>query len=279
MKRCKHCGRRYSQPEGRGDFCCSGCEHVYAMIQENGLGGYYERQDQVGQPPESRPLAEADVDVIREQQMHAEEAGGAELALGVQGMTCMGCAWLIEELARRRRGVRFARVALQSNRLFLGWKPGSFDLCEFAEELHRFGYKMSEPSASSGYTMSPLAMRLCLTLAFSLNGLLLSVAAGMGIGGEGLEYLYTLMILFCLLFAQFIGGAVFLKPAWRGLQLRRLHSDLLPAVLLFVLFITATGRLLLADAGEVAAVLYFMLLSALVFARWLSERLALKRSA
>jgi len=249
------------------------------MIQEGGLGDYYERQDRMGRPLGDRPFESTNSVSINQLQKQAENDAECELTLGVQGMSCLGCAWLIEELARRRKGVLHAKVALDSNRLRLEWNRGEFDLCSLARQLHQFGYKVSGPAGSIGHSISPLAVRLGLTLLFSLNGLLLVAAGTAGVGGSGARQFYDLLILVCLVFTQIIGGALFMRPFWRGLPMGRLHSDALPALLSLALFFPALALPIAPSVGIAFAFAYFLLLPCLVFARWLSDVLLLKRQA
>lgn len=279
MKQCKHCASRYRSANGQGEFCCAGCEHVFEMIRENGLGDYYTRQDRMGQPVGDRPFSGLDYVSINQLQNQAENAYGCKITARVQGMSCLGCAWLVEQLVRRQNGVLSARVALDSSRLSLEWEQGRFDLCKLAEDLHTFGYRLIGDNDSSGLNFSPLAMRLGLTLVFSFNGLLLLAAADNDIGGAGLRQFYNLLIIVCLFFSQLIGGTLFLKPAWRGLMLRRLHSDALPALALFVLFLLALPSLFDSSSRMLPASIYFFFLPTMVFARWLSEVRILKMRA
>lgn len=276
MKQCKHCGSRYPQVNGQGEFCCAGCEHVYRLIQDGGLGEYYSQQDRVGQPVGGRPFDEPNRVSINQLQKQAEAASECKLTLKIQGVSCLGCAWLIEQLSARHRGVLFARVALDSSLLSLSWKRDAFDLCELADDLQSFGYRITGDVASAGYVASSLTTRLGLTLIFSLNGLLLSAAAGVGLGSEALRQFYHLLIVVCLFFTLFVGGPIFLKPAWGALRLRRWHSDALPALLLLALFSLALGAQFFCGPWTVYASLYFTLLPVMVLGRWLSETWMLK---
>lgn len=269
-KKCKHCGTSYPLGKRAGEFCCAGCEHVYQLIQVGGLGEYYRQQDRVGQPVGDQPFDEPDVVLNQQLQKQAETTGGCQLNLNIKGMSCMGCAWLVEQLCERQPGVRRAQVALDANRLSLGWEPGSFDLCALARDLQRFGYRINGDAGTAGNRVSPLVMRLGLTLVFSLNGLLLALAAATGTGGEGLRQLYDLLLAVCLLFSLLIGGAVFLKPAWGALRLRRWHSDAVPALLVLTLFGFALGARLFPGPWLAAASLFFILLPVMILARWIS---------
>lgn len=246
------------------------------MIRDSGFADYYVRQDRAGLPVGDSPFSELNAVPIKQLQKQAENVADCKITLRVGGLSCMGCAWLIEQVARRQKGVVSAKVALNSNRLSLAWRRDSFDLPALAHDLHRFGYKISGDAASGRYKLSPLSLRLGLTLVFSLNALFLLAASRAGIGGAGLQQLYDLLIIICLFFAQLIGGSLFVRPAWRGLLLRRLHSDLLPALILLLFFCLALASLLFRQAWMVPALLYFLLLPSLVFARWLSEAWTLK---
>lgn len=269
---CKHCGSRFQSASGCGEFCCAGCEHVFNLIQVGGLDEYYTQQDRVGQPVGNRPFKDCDFVSINQIQEQAESRGQCALSLNINGMSCMGCAWLVEQLCRRQPGIRTAQVALNANCLSLCWVPGHFNLPALAGDLQKFGYQLSGEVAAAA-AVSPLMRGLGLTLVFSLNGLLLLAAAAAGVGGAGLRPLYNLLIALCLVFAQLIGGALFVSTAWGALRLRQLHSDLLPALLLLSLFTVALLLLLLPQAWLVPAAVYFSLLTVLVFARWLSELL------
>ncbi|PXA03735.1 hypothetical protein DDZ13_10595 [Coraliomargarita sinensis] len=271
MKQCKHCGIPYHRSKGRGEFCCAGCEHVYGMIREGGFEDYYSKQDRAGKPVGDLPFGAVNTVSIKKLQEDAESGPGCQLTVPVQGMFCMGCAWLVEELAGRQPGVLSAKVALDSGRLSLAWEPGDFDLCRLAGELHRFGYRISGEPFSRMASMSPLAVRLCLTLVFSLNGGLLLLASAAGIGGPGLRQFYSLLLVVCLLFAHLLGGTLFLRPAWRGLLLRRWHSDAFPALILLGLLLAALFTVFMPHGGVLFAGAYFVVLPVMVLARWLSE--------
>lgn len=230
----------------------------------------------MGQPVGGRPFEGPDRASMEQLQKRAEAASEPGLTLSIQGMSCMGCAWLVEQVSGHPRGVLFAKVALDSSLLSLRWERDAFDLCELAEDLQRFGYRITDDVASAGYTPSPLITRLGLTSVFSLNGLLVSAVSGLGVGGEGLRHFYNVLSVVCLFFALFVGGTLFLKPAWGALRFHRWHSDAAPALLLLALFALALGSQFSSDPWSVPTFLFFALLPVLVLARWLAERWKLK---
>jgi Cu2+-exporting ATPase len=270
--KCKHCGTRYREEDGHDFFCCAGCKAVYNMIQEGGLGDFYTRQNGVGLPMKDRNTDLPDFVSIRELQAEAEATGGrkSEAVLGVGGLTCFGCVWLVEHLATRREGILAAKVALSSARVHLFWETGKADLVALAKELDAFGYSLKEVWGD-GASLSPLLLRFLLTLMFSINAAIVFGLDALGLGAGGMDPLFSLLLLLSFIFSILVGGQVFFQTAWRAIRMERWHSDLIPAGVLSLLLVGALVNRFL-DGGFVwPAVSYFTLLPLLLLSRWLSE--------
>ena len=271
-QKCKHCGTRYTSGEGDGDFCCSGCAQVYNLIHSGGLEDFYAHQDGVGLPVRKRTAWAPDLVFVNQLQRESEEADvrSCELTLGLQGLTCMGCAWLVETVARRHPGVDSCHVALSSSQMHLTWRRGEVDLSDLANELNRYGYLVTQ-SNFGGVSISPLLLRLILSSVFSLNvGVVLSLTH-FEVGGEGMHQLYSLLVLISLVFVLYVGAQVFFQPAWRAICLGRWHSDLVPSSAFLALF----GWCLVASFSGASAllpvVLYLGLVNLFLFSRWVRE--------
>lgn len=248
------------------------------MIRAGGLEDYYRRQDRVGQPLGEEPFCEVDAVFMEKLQHDAELSKEYKIALGVHGMSCAACAWLIEQLARRQAGVVYVRVTLESNNLQLRWEGPDFDLRRLAQELQKFGYRITGELGLSAARFSPMAVRCGLTALFSLNGLLLGAALKFGVAGADLDLLLKMLIVACLYFSLQIGGMVFLRPAWGALSMGRLHRDLPIAAIFVVLFILSIVSLFLLRNLWFINILYFTLLGSAVAARWFLEGRAMTRA-
>jgi Cu2+-exporting ATPase len=223
--RCKHCATPYTEGSGVDGFCCAGCQQVYMLIQQEGLGDYYRLQDRVAQPLKDRELTDVGVSALRRAQ--AEVEAGAETARSVfeiDGMSCMGCAWLVERLANSQAGCVKAVASLSKHSLTLEWRSADFDLSALGSELFKFGYRMhptpADPDVAS--PVSPLALRCLLTLVFSGNALLLAAYEQFAVpaAGERIELL-GLLSLICLCFTLLLGAAPFFMSVYRATQIRR----------------------------------------------------------
>lgn len=231
-KLCQHCATPYAEDSGVDGFCCAGCRQVYGLIQEEGLGDYYRRQDRVAQPLKDRMLTDLDEAALRRVQSELEAAPGAvEAVFQVEGMSCMGCAWLVERLASKQSGLLEAESSLFAHTVRLRWRAPAFDLAAFAVELWPFGYRLEAKAHPPRSTprLSPPVLRLLLSSVFTGNALLLAAYAKY----IGSSTLANLLSLACLCFTLLVGGAPFFLAAYRAAQIRRWHGDSKVVLLLF----------------------------------------------
>lgn len=199
---------------------------MHELILKEGLGDYYRKQDRVAEPLKDRVLSGVDAEACARTQQTIE-ANGSAVARGyfsVEGMSCMGCVWLIQKLADRRAGVLEVRVSLTENTLAVKWEPGSFELGRLAGELLRFGYRLNpevravEPVRS----LSALAVRTLLVLIFTGNAGLLAALNP----PPAIVPLFHLLSFVCFVFSVIIGATPFFFSVVRAAQIRRWHSDL-----------------------------------------------------
>lgn len=229
---CQHCATPYDEGSGVGGFCCAGCRQVHTLIEEEGLGDFYRRQDRASRPLKDRKLSDLDAAAIRRAQAAAEPGNGAgEAIFRVEGMSCMGCAWLIEHLASRQPGLVEVESSLSAHTVRLRWKASIFGLAAFGAELLRFGYRLeAKPiSPQSAPRLSPLVSRLLLSAVFTGNALLLAAYTYY----IGRSTLANLLSLACFCFTLLLGGGPFFLAAYRAARIRRWHSDWNAVLLLF----------------------------------------------
>jgi Cu2+-exporting ATPase len=125
--------------EGGGEllFCCAGCRGIYRLLHGEGLEEFYRRRaGWVPGPPEagSAPDLEALADSI------IAAGGRNEATLGISGIRCASCAWLIERYLGGRKGVSFARVNFATGRLNIRWDPAAAGIREIAGWIRQLGY-------------------------------------------------------------------------------------------------------------------------------------------
>ena len=145
----------------------------------------------------------------------------------MQGLSCIGCAWLIERLFTRRSGALAIRVDSALGQLELSWKSGDFDVVGFARELQSFGYLVGPPDKAAPPASRALIPRLGLCAAFALNAMLFTLPGYLGMGAEfQFSALFQRLALISGTLSFFVGGSYFFVRSWRSLRESVLHIDL-----------------------------------------------------
>jgi P-type Cu2+ transporter len=264
---CRHCATPFTTDTGVDGFCCAGCRQVYSLIQSEGLGDYYRKQDRSAQPLKDRALADVNLEVFRRVQTEVEEWGTPTQAVfKVEGMSCMGCVWLVERLASNQPGLLEVSTSLTAHTVRLCWLRTEFELPSFAAEISRFGYRIgTEPFRVQSETRpSPLALRLILCAVFTGNALLLVTYAHY----MGESSLLNLLSLTCLIFTLLLGAAPFVLSVYRAAQIRRWHSDWIPVLAIMACLALFGYSLIFASMDlRVGAFLVSLLICILLIAR------------
>ena len=234
MAKCEHCGTEYTPRAAAERYCCRGCEFVAALIAENGFDQFYDlKQGLTVAPVRSRPFEQHDFSWLAPKVAGVEEKAGlrgepARLELALEGISCVGCVWLVEKLFLRRAGAMRAVSNPSNGRLFLEWLPGQCEVEPFLRELCQFGYVAAPAGAVSGdHERRRLGARLGLCGAFALNamGFTLPVYLDMPPDFE-FAALFRLIAFLSATLSMLVGGGYFIDRAWRSLRAGSLHIDL-----------------------------------------------------
>ena len=245
---------------------------MHALIHDAGLENFYALQDRAGRPVEAQGALSAKQLPLDRILKRAEATDdGFRVTLYVLGMTCRGCAWLIERIAARAPGLRAVAVSLTSGRIELAWRDG-FDFDQFQLELGRFGYALSDVGFG-GLSLSPLALRLMLSALFSANGICLLLLREFAVGGASLDGLYQLLILANLVLLVLVGSTVFIRPAWDALRIRHWHSDIPVAAFHSIGFLFSLVEMIAERTNPVFTVSFMLVVPSFLVARLLADRL------
>lgn len=227
---CIHCGTPFQPVKQRVDFCCSGCQFVHGLIVKNGLGQFYDLQRAAGVPVKSSVFQKRDYSWLADMVKTAEREGGpvAALELDLQGVSCIGCVWLVETVFSQKPGALSIQASHGAGRLHLRWQSGTCDVVEFARTLQSFGYSVSPPgkSAKNGENRA-LATRIGVCAAFAMNTMLFTLPGYLGMR-QSFEYapLFGRLALAFSTLSFVVGGGYFFTRSWHSLRNRVLHIDL-----------------------------------------------------
>ncbi len=277
LTECEHCGTPFT-PKADERFCCHGCQYVSQMLHEGGLERFYELKGRQALPPVGSQVFETTesewLEVLQTQSETEGDPRFSNAELGIEGISCIGCVWLIEACFRQLPGALDIRIDPREGLLNLRWQSGVFRLDQFARELHKVGYRLRPSTLQSGNRNSSrqLVNRIGLCAFFLMNTMLFTLPGYLGMGGE-----FFLAPLFQLLGAGFatlslvVGGGYFINRAVQALRTRVLHIDLPIAIGLLAAY---TGSLL-GWASGYTNLIYFDFVATFVFlmlvGRWLQE--------
>jgi len=234
MVSCEHCGTEYAPKTKSERYCCRGCEFVADLISENGFEQFYDLKQGIAVAPvRSRPFEEHDFSwlapKVLEAEAEAEKRGEvARLDLALEGISCVGCVWLVEKLFARHAGSVRAAANPSSGRLHVEWMPGQCELEPFLRELCQFGYVAAPAGSVRGdHERRRLMARMGLCGAFALNTMAFSLPFYLGMPAD-FEFaeLFKLIAFLSATLSMLVGGGYFMDRAWRAVRAKSLHIDL-----------------------------------------------------
>jgi Cu2+-exporting ATPase len=205
-------------------FCCNGCLFVYQLIHKQGLERFYELRDCPLPPVQSLVFQRRNFDWLPP----LITAANGRLEVEIQGLSCIGCVWLIEKVFRDFAGTISIRVDPLSATAELNVIVGSFQGDQFAEALHRLGYLVGPRSENTPKRSDrALHIRLGVCAALAMNAMLFSVPAYCGIETtDRYAPLFARIALICGSLSMLVGATYFIRRAWNALRLGILHVDL-----------------------------------------------------
>jgi len=269
MASCEHCGTEFSAKSADDRFCCRGCQYVAELISEQGFEQFYNLKQGIAVAPvRSRPFEEHDFSWLAPKMADAEAKAEkhrepARLDLGLEGISCVGCVWLVEKLFARHPGSIRAAANPSSGRLHLEWVPGKCEIEPFLRELCQFGY-VAAPSGTGGgdHERRRLAARLGLCGAFALNTMGFSLPFYLGMPDD-FEFaaLFKMIAFLSATLSMLVGGGYFMDRAWRAVRAGSLHIDLPIALGLIAAYIGSIAGWAMGSK----AMMYFDFVSIFVF--------------
>ncbi|MGJ8725995.1 MAG: heavy metal translocating P-type ATPase [Roseibacillus sp.] len=250
MSNCLHCGTPNPSPEAQ--FCCSGCDFVYQTLTSEGFDRFYDLKGKnTGIPVKDRPFQPQDLAWL-------EKATNEQttLTVAVNGVTCIGCVWLIEKLFLRLPGAQTCAIFPDTGQANFTWSEGNNPTLTLAQELPRYGYTLSalDTTKQPVRESSKLLARLGITSAFALNAMAFTLPRYLGMKPDfAFAQIFEIVTLLSATFALLIGGTYFFTRAIAALRRGTLHIDLPISLGLILAFI---GSLIGYFIGE-ERLLYF----------------------
>ncbi len=145
---CFHCGEPC--PDGSfaahgKSFCCFGCQTVFGLLQQSGLGQFY----RLNNAPGTRIRADAaaarwkflDDPLVQEKLLDYTDAKQSRVTLYLPAIHCVACVWLLENLFKLHHGIGRSQVNFARREAAITYAPDQIQLSELAALLASIGYE------------------------------------------------------------------------------------------------------------------------------------------
>lgn len=264
---CYHCalpipsGSRFllTVADTERQFCCPGCQAVASAIVDGGLERFYQYRSQSATKADEQipPFAVWDLPELQQEFVHLE-GDSASVTLGVDGITCAACVWLIEKQLQTLDGIDSVRVNGTSHRMQLRWQIDRTPLSSVLTALARIGYRarpLTEESDLSHLRQQSRQQLLRLGIAgvammqAGMPAIALYFGAAQGIDAEWQQLLRWVSWLFVTP-VVFYSAQPFFRAAINSLRAGHLVMDV-PVVLAISLAYAASTWATLMGGGEV----------------------------
>lgn len=266
MSSCLHCGTHFSPSTAGDSFCCRGCEYVHELIHHEGLDRFYElRGESASKPARSTPFETHDFSWLTAatREFESKKTGEAAAAdFSLEGLSCVGCVWLVEMIFLRQPGALEAAAQPATGALHLRWTPGVTDLAGFAGELASFGYTLGPFRKHRAGETRRLGVKLGLCGAFAMNAMVFTLPTYVGMP-ENFSFagIFQLVAFLSATLSMLTGGTYFINRAWLSIRRGILHIDLPIALGILLAYIGS----IIGWAVGVKGLLYFDFVSMFIF--------------
>ena len=172
---CELCGLRLpSHPvtnAGGRRFCCLGCAHVSAILDE--VGAESEAGRKAVAAARRQGLISSDVPP-GPQVGELPKTVREETRLRVEGLSCPSCAWLVESVLATQKGVAEAEVDYLSDTVRVVYDLSKTSEEELASAVAEAGYRLSSLEEEGGKEERRNLLRLALAAFVAMNEMILA---------------------------------------------------------------------------------------------------------
>ncbi|MCX7866700.1 MAG: heavy metal translocating P-type ATPase [Limisphaera sp.] len=248
---CRHCGTPCGAAAVRNGahvFCCHGCKTVFDLLQQHGLGRFYDLSPTPGlrvtQPADPRLFAHLDDPAVQDRLVEFSDGRFHRVTLSIPTIHCVACVWLLENLFQLREGIGRSEVNFGRRELHVTYDAQRLRLSELVALLASLGYEPVFRLGDTAQRSSPAqSVRLWLQLgvagfAFG-NVMMLSFPSYLGLeprDSPGIRWFLGLVSLGLSLPVLLYSAADYWRAAWQALRHRTVTLDLPIAAGLLALF-------------------------------------------
>ncbi len=144
---CFHCGETCDRDLVRSDdkhFCCTGCQTVYEILQDNQLCTYYdfdERAKLSFKQAKASRFEYLDDESVRRALLQFSDGVLAKTTFRLPQIHCASCIWLLENLFKINRAILRSEVNFLKKEIAVTFREQDVKLSEVVSLLTKLGYE------------------------------------------------------------------------------------------------------------------------------------------
>ncbi len=245
LVKCSHCQLEFDekvmikeQENPTLNFCCNGCQGVYHILQDDGLGSFY---DKLGKNTLSKPLAfhddssTFDMESFKQRYIKKTNEGFNRVDLIIEGIHCAACIWLNEKILDETNGIVEASINFTNNKAKIIWDEDIIRLSQIIDKIRSIGYnaypyEKTATDKQSTKKNRDYFLRMSVAIFASMNIMMIGVAKYAGFF-TGMSENMTQMVHFAeWIFSTpvlFYSGWIFFRGAYYGLRNKIINMDFL----------------------------------------------------
>ena len=237
--------------------CCAGCQAVAEMIMASGHEQFYthrESDSTLSHPDELSELFDYSQLTDDELNQTFSTAADHRVVLGVVGMRCAACGWLIEKQLLACDGVRRVRVSVERGEVHLELETDTTPISPMIAAIQAVGYRVCEPAQLNTiqrHHRQSALKRIGIAGLGSMQVMMVSVGLYAGWFDGMADHWVVILRWVCAVMTSVVfvyTGGDYCRSALQGLRARRVNIDLPIALVLVVALVASiVGTLLHAE--------------------------------
>ena len=258
---CHHCGDQCFENEfiqGELSFCCNGCQMVYHLLQDNGMGDYYRFEEKPGlslRSSKNNSFEYLDNEEIKRKLLSFHEGSTSKITFTIPQIHCSSCLYLLENISLLHDAVTKSIVNFSAKKVTITFNNEKITLRSLVELLARIGYEpkinynlLDQKEEKSSFDRV-LIYKLGLSGFCFGNIMLLSFPEYLGF--DKASYLFHIGYINILLSLPvlFYSGWDYIKSAVSGIRYNDYNIDLPIAIGMIALFSRSIFEIL-SQSGE-----------------------------
>ena len=226
--------------EGDLNFCCKGCQGIYHLLKDEGLGTFYDKLgDETLAPPTEQfeDSSNFNSPAFYDRYVTVNDEGFSEVSLIIEGIHCSACVWLNEKALHKMDGVVEAHINHTNNKARITWDDDLLKLSKIIDMIRAIGYdafpydpQIQEARAEK--ERKDYYLRIAVAIFAMMNIMTVAVAqyAGFFTGmTQSIKNILNVAEWVLSTPVLFYSGWVFFRGAYYGLRTKTVNMDILVA--------------------------------------------------